>query len=807
MRWMVLLACAALPAAGADDTAPPSRADYAWARGRLELVFPDRCVTITPLTRDAVEVVCQPRGEAPNPPGHALATHRKPARATLTETAEGLAIDAGGLTVEYLRTPPRLRFQRGGRLLVEEQLQAAGPAPAFRFRLAEDEQLFGGGARVLGRMNRRGERLTLYNSASYGYETNAPLMYYSMPAVVSSKKYLLAFDNGARGSLDLDADGDGLMKFQAVGGRRAYIVASADTWPGLAGQIADVTGRQPLLPRWALGHLASRMAYHTQAEVEAAVAAHRAAGVPLDAVVLDLFWFGSSIFGHMGNLEWDRSSFPQPLRMMADLRRQGVKTILITEPLVLTASSNWTSALRHDALATDSEGRPYTFTSFFGEAALIDVFKPEARDWFWTFYRRHTADGVAGWWGDLGEPETHPDDIRHATGRGADVHNLYGHAWASLVYEGFQRDFPRQRPFILMRSGFLGTQRYGILPWSGDVARSWGGLRAQVELALQMGLQGVAWMHSDLGGFAGGRRDPELYTRWLQYGAFQPIFRPHGHEEIPSEPIHWDDATLRRVRRYIQLRYAMLPYNYTLMFENATAGLPLMRPLFYADERMPADDSLRAYLWGDAFLVAPITEPDATRREIPLPEGVWFDWWSGLRHEGGRTITVPVTIEDIPVFVRAGAFVPMCPPMAHTEQYTPASLEIHFFADASVTASSGHVYDDDDVRPDAWARQRYELAHFTSARREDGTLALQIDGERHAYPGRPPQRVFEFVIHALDNPPSAVRVDGHAHPVSPAPSGTPADPASWASADRTLRVRIVWDGRPVAIEIPPPSTP
>ncbi len=264
-----------------------------------------------------------------------------------------------------------------------------------------------------------------------GYEERARLMYYSMPAVVSSKKYMLVFDNTARGHLDIDSQGDGILQFDAIGGRMAYLLIAGETWPDLAGQIANLTGHQPLLPRWALGNIASRMGYHNQAEVESVVDGYLRDGIPLDAIVLDLFWFGESIYGNIGNLDWDRNTFPEPEQMMAKIGKQGVKTILIAEPIILQESKNWESAVTEKVLATDAEGNPQTFASFFGEAGLIDMFKPSARDWFWEFYRKHTQSGVAGWWGDLGEPETHPDDIRHATGRGDELHNAFG----QLIYE------------------------------------------------------------------------------------------------------------------------------------------------------------------------------------------------------------------------------------------------------------------------------------------------------------------------------------------------------------------------------------
>lgn len=777
---------------------------HTFRNGVLDLPLTNGTLTVTVYSEHAVEVVWSPAEGYPNPPGHALSGPPRPTPCRLTETGSVLHLQTDGMTVEIQCDPPQLRFLHQGRLLLETVPgdPLAEATPRFRFQLGADEKLFGAGSRVLGKMDRRGEKLDLYNSACYGYEDTARLMYYSMPAVVSSRKYLLAFDNGARGTLDLDSKGNGRLEFSAVGGRRAFLVVAGSTWPDLAAHIADTTGHQPMLPRWALGHIASRMGYHSQNEVETVVKKLRDADYPLDAVVLDLFWFGASIFGNMGNLDWDASTFPEPIAMMDRLRSQGVQTILITEPLILRASCNWSNAVTHGALATNAQGQPYTFTSFFGEAALVDVFSPESRDWFWQFYRRHTHSGVAGWWGDLGEPETHPDDIRHAMGRGDEVHNLYGHAWASLVYEGFRRDFPRQRPFILMRSGFVGTQRYGILPWSGDVKRSWGGFKSQIELTLQMGLQGVAYMHSDLGGFAGELRDPELYVRWMQYGVFQPIYRPHAHETVPPEPVFWNEKTQRIVRRYIQWRYRLLPYNYTLMFENATTGLPLMRPLMYVDDRLTMQDVLDTFLWGDAFLVAPITTPGAQTREIPLPQGaVWVDVATGQRHPGGQTITVPVTLDDMPVFVRAGSFVPMMEVTQHTGDYDGRTIQVHYYADSTVTSSSGQLYDDDGQTFDAPAQHQYDLIHFHSTRTEDGGLEIEINGEGHPYPGRPTERILRLVVHGLSQPPEGVAVDGQPLVI------TSETDLKWDPKQRELNIPLTWSGAPRQVSIRKPFPP
>ena len=768
--------------------------DHRIEAGRLQMEVTDGSVTMLFHSEHAVEVVFSPTDADPQPPSFALAGDSPSVPFEFKESEHALRIRTDGLSVDIQKSPFRLRYRYRDRDLIEEDpgFVRHDARSGFRFRIGEQERFFGGGSRALGGMDRRGERLELYAQSAYNYSDHANVMYYSMPAVVSSRKYMLVFDNAARGDVDIDSAGDRALQFDAVGGRWAYVLIAGDTWPDLAAAIADTTGRQPMLPRWALGHLASRFGYQSRAEAEAIVAGHIEDDIPLDAIIFDLYWFGPDLHGYMGNLDWDRQAFPDPEEMIRNFDRQGIKTILITEPFILTESTNWEGAVAEEALATDAEGNASQFDTFFGRAGLVDVFSPDAREWFWGFYKRQMEAGVAGWWGDLGEPETHPDDIRHVNGRGEEVHNAYGHTWARMVYEGYQRDFPNLRPFNLMRSGFVGTQRYGMIPWSGDVERSWGGLRSQVEISLQMGLQGVAYMHSDLGGYTGGTHDPELYIRWMQYGVFQPIYRPHAHPEVPPEPIFWDDETKQIVREAIRLRYRLLPYHYTLMFQNATAGLPLMRPLMFLDDRPEMEDRMDAYLWGDALLVAPILDPGVSEQRVPLPQGThWFDLWTGERHEGGRTIVVPVTLEHIPAFVRGGAFLPTIPVILNTTHYDPTELRVDFYADPLVSASSGQVYDDDGTTAGAYEKGQYELLQLRSERTENGGLILHIEGQRRDYPGRPERRAIRFQLHGLDRAPRTVHLDGD----------DISEMARWDEDLNQLALPVYWEGPPRVIEM------
>ncbi|MEW5249253.1 glycoside hydrolase family 31 protein [Microbulbifer sp. 2201CG32-9] len=731
------------------------------SEGALTVQLSDATVSLRPLNDSALEVHYQREGVRQLPSFAIAGGQRASLTAQLSEQPDQLTYSLAGLSAVIHKQPFRIQYYRGSKLLTQEEsgFFANQTLRGFRFSLEEGEKLLGGGERVLG-MDRRGKRLPLYNRAHYGYSTESEQMYFGLPAILSSNKYILLFDNSATGNLDLGASEDDVLQFEAVGGRTSYIIATGKSYPQLMENYVDVTGRQPLPPRWALGNFASRFGYHSEAEVRATVDKFAAEDFPLDAVVLDLYWFGVDIQGHMGNLAWDKNAFPQPEEMIADFNRRGIHTILVTEPFVLSTSERWDQAVAAGALAKNLAGQPKRFDFYFGNTGLIDVFSERAGDWFWNIYDGLLQQGVSGWWGDLGEPEVHPSDTVHAIGMADEIHNAYGHRWAQLLHDRQTAAYPQRRPFIMMRAGFAGSQRFGMIPWTGDVARSWGGLQPQVELALSMGLLGFGYTHSDLGGFAGGDKfDRELYIRWLQYGVFQPVYRPHAQEHIASEPVFHDRKTRDITRAFIKLRYRLLPYNYTLAFENSQTGMPLMRPLFFTDENKPQlMDRHDAYLWGDEFLVAPITAAGVRKVDVKLPGGVWFDYWNDNQYSGD-TASIPADLETIPVLVRAGAFIPTVADMANTRDYSSAELTLDYYAHPSSPRSSGYIYEDDGETVNAFAAGRYRKLHF-DANREQSGIRFLFHREGAGYTGEPEQRRVSLNLHNWTDAPAQVTANG-----------------------------------------------
>lgn len=717
----------------------------------------DGIVRITPYTNRIVEVVYLKSASEPVDSSHAVSL--KPMQVPVNSVVDenGYRLTSGELSILVERKPLKLSFFLGDkRLLAEESgfYQREGNR-GVRFALQENERIYGAGSRSVP-MDRRNYRLPLYNRPFYGYETGATMLNYSMPLVFSEKNYMLLFDNPVKGYVDIGKTEPDVMEWNSAGGTLRYYVVAAPDFRNLTSEYTTLTGRQEMPPRWALGNLQSRMAYRNQAEADSIVTLMKKKDFPIDALILDFYWFGDSILGHLGRLDWYKPAWPDPDKMISTFKKKGVKTILITEPYIIDSVPNFKIADKLGILATDSLGKSYINHQFyFGPGGLIDIFKPSARAWFWTKYKAQIDRGIAGWWGDLGEPESHPSDIRHVNGTADEVHNIFGHYWDKMLYDQYRLNYPRTRLFHLQRSGFAGTQRFSAYPWTGDVARTWGGLKAQLPQLLTMSMSGLAYMHSDAGGFAQGVKDDDLYTRWLQFAVFTPILRPHG-SGIPSEPVYFPEATQDIVRKYMKLRYAMLPYNYTLAWQNSQSGQPLMRPLFYYypedKEAVIAEDQ---YFWGADLLVAPVLEKGAKTRKLYLPEGNWYDFRTGVKTAGKQWLDYPVTIENIPVFVREGAMIPMTKPIATTDLYKADNYTLVYYP--SAIPSEFVQYEDDGLNRLAQAENQVEQITWTG-RQESGRTFLTIKSEG-MWKGKPLKRSISLKIR-MQSKPLVIKVNG-----------------------------------------------
>ncbi len=755
--------------------------------GQQEVLVSDGKYIIQFYNNSIVETIFIPTGQAENiAPSHAVILkssvkfvnykeHNENGQTVAYEFSQPLNKDGHAISVRVQINPFQISYwYQDKQVTSEANGYQIKETPQIQLNLDAQEQLMGAGARALG-MNRRGYRLQLYNRAHYGYETHSELMNFTMPVVISDECYALHFDNPQIGYLDLDSKKENKLTYEVIGGPMRYQVVVADDWKQLTQQLTNLTGKQPLPARWTFGNFSSRFGYHSEQEARNVVSEFRKQQIPLDAIVFDLYWFGKDIQGTLGNFEFFRDSFPNGEQMIADFRKQNVKTVLITEPFVLTTSKNWQEADQKKILGTDTLGNSFRYDFYFGNTGLIDLYKPEGRVWFWQIYKKLHDYGAAGVWGDLGEPEVHPTSLKHGNKWADEVHNIYGHDWARLLYEGYQQDYPTERPFILMRAGYSGSQRFGMIPWSGDVNRTWGGLKPQMEISMQMGLQGMAYMHSDLGGFAGANKDPELYVRWLQYGVFQPVFRPHAQQEEPSEAIFKDEQTKALAKAAIELRYQLLPYNYSLAYENAIKGTPLLRPIFmeFPNAKWSFVEA-ETYMWGPAFLVHAITDSlDSSKNksyETKLPsDASWFELATGrlvvkskvnMTNEGNfNVVSTSKTLHHIPVFVRSGSFVPMSPVIQSTDHYEDTNVVLHYYVDrgASEFNSSFTWYEDDGYTAGAESKNLAKKLYCNSFKSKD-LCKLEFQA---SFGSQLTEKAFQFELRVHTNQaPKSVNING-----------------------------------------------
>jgi alpha-glucosidase (family GH31 glycosyl hydrolase) len=723
---------------------------------------------------------------------------------SVRDTDSMLVITSSQIQVQCRKHPLRFSFaDSSGRILLKEPAEGGMAADhaerRLRFCLNANEHFYGTGERGT-RLDKRGLAFESYNTQVGGYSTPLATMNLNVPFLASSRGYALYVDNVFRGRYDLGASDTGKFSYTATGGELSWYLLAAPTIPEQVNRYTWLTGRQPLPPRWAFGYIQSKNRYHDEAEARSIVRTLREKQIPCDGLVLDLAWFV-----HMGDVSWDTTRWPRHDAMISEFLAQGIKTILITEPYIVQPSHNFGEAESHGYLAKDSAGHIFLLDKWWScggcTASLLDLTNPEVQRWWWEKHSGAFSSNVAGIWTDLGEPERHPEEMVHHLGSASKIHNIFNLLWARTIFDGFKQMRPGERVVNLTRSGFAGIQRYGVLPWSGDVARSFGGLEVQMPMMLNMGLSGLAYHNSDIGGYARMPTTPELYVRWMQYGVFCPITRAHGAGETvhgsPTEPWQFGAQAETICRDYLRLRYRLLPYIYTLAYRNYESGLPLARPLFFLD---PGDTTLfnesSSYLWGESFLVSPIVGPGQTTKSVYLPRGTWVNFWTDEVVQGGRHIVVHTPLERMPLFVRAGSIIPMAPAMNYSDERPLDTLTLCVYpADTGEAIFS--LYEDDgkslEYQEGKHSFSPYTCRSFTT----DTGPALKIVAGRSqgSFAGKVEKRTNIFEIHGVSPNPARVRCNGAAVAERTVPGRSSATaPAFWYEATaRTLSIQVVCD--------------
>lgn len=528
------------------------------------------------------------------------------------------------------------------------------------------EKLFGLGQRTHGRLDLKGLALDLVHR-------NGEV---SIPFVLSDRGYGLLWNVPATGRVEF---AENATRWQAGQAREIdYWLTAAPTPARILGRYADATGHAPELPAWASGFWQSKLRYRTQDELLAVAREHRRRGLPLSVIVADYFHWTA-----MGDHRFDPAEWPDPAAMVAELRELGVELMVSSWPTVSPLSEHWAEYRDRGLLVGSDQGvEAHQTIQDKGmttpmPVAFHDPTNPETRAFVWDLVRRNYLDlGVRVFWLDASEPElnpAHPGNLTLYAGPGAEVAAIYPRENARLFAEGLAAA-GAEPTVLLSRSAWAGSQKYGVAVWSGDIPAKWESLRTQVRAGLSIGLSGIPWWTTDIGGFHGGdARDPEyreLLVRWFQFGVFCPLFRLHGDREPrtptsyaqtggPNEVWSYGDEAYEIIAGLLRLRERLRPYLHEQLRLTARTGLPAMRPAFVDHPGDPRAWELDdVFLFGPDVLVAPVTSPGARARVVYLPAGTdWVDAATGDVVAGGTQVAAEAPLDRIPVFTRAGSAV------------------------------------------------------------------------------------------------------------------------------------------------------
>jgi alpha-glucosidase len=686
-------------------------------------------------------------------------------RASFDVSPERTIVATVALKITVRHDPFRITFADAAGTSLDEDdpergMAASGAAVRVWKRLREDEHVYGLGEKA-GSLDKRGNHLggtsyAMWNTDAYGYDAGTDPLYVAVPFFLvlrGGAAHGVFFDNTFRSSFDVGKESPGLLSFGAEGGELDYYFIQGPSPRRVLERFADLTGHMPLPPRWSLGFHQSRWGYYPESRVRFIADNFRQRRIPADTLWLDIDYLDDH-----KPFTWDRERFPDPKRLMADLRAQGFRIVTIVDPHLKKERgyAPYEAGLAGDHFVKNPDGSLYEGRVWPGVSVFPDFSRPATRDWWAGLYAPLVEAGVAGIWNDMNEPAvfdvpsgTMPLSVRHDNeGRPSDhreIHNVYGMLMSRATHEGLRRLRPSARPFILSRASFAGGQRYAAL-WPGDNTANWPHLRMTIPLFAGMGLSGLPFVGADIGGYA-GRPSAELFTRWLQLGVFYPFMRAHSETGMPDkEPWSFGARHEASNRRAIELRYELLPEIYNVLEEASRTGMPAFRPLFLESPEDPETYGLEdEFLFGADLLVAPVVVEAATQRALYLPKGDWYDFWTGRLFAGGKRIDVPVDLDAIPIFARAGAFVFRQPVVQHTGEMPGQPLEVEVFPAAQSNAS---LYEDEgegfDYQKGAFARRRFEQ------RRVAGACTITVSAPEGSY--RWPSRSLVLRVHSEGQP-------------------------------------------------------
>jgi alpha-glucosidase len=788
-------------------------------------------VLVTALAHDLVRVRVSFRQKLPSR-DHSWAIAKNdwtPPETTIIERPGEILIITDELEVVVRRQPLLIEFRdaRTHRVINADErplmYDPKGTTVAAAKKLGFDEHFYGLGEKAA-RLDKRRGQFTMWNADTPGYVEGTDPIYQSIPFYIGWEQgaaYGIFFDNSYRTYFDFGKSSQAYSAFSAEGGEMNYYFFYGPSIKKILGRYTELTGKMPLPPAWALGHQQSRWSYYPQAMAEEVVRQYRQRDLPLDVLHLDIDYMQAyRVF------TFNTERFPDPKAFTDKLRQQGVKVITIVDPGVkyqppsAEAAGQTTNGARPEIQPQDKSyyvfnqgmeknyflkrknGNLYIPKVWPGDSVFVDYTLPDARRWWGDLHRAYTDNGISGIWNDMNEPSDFVDQtgkaqmdvVNYDEGENsthAKNRNVFALLMARATYEGLERLQPDKRPYIITRAAYAGIQRYSTM-WTGDTNSTWDALALSVPMFQTLGLSGEAFVGADIGGFI-GRGNGELLTRSYQVGFLTPFCRNHkvidGYDQEPWRfGKYYEDI----IRKYLKLRYRMLPFLYTTLEEAHRTGVPLFRPLLLNYQQdyntLNIDDQ---FMIGADLLVAPVLKPDVTSRMVYLPEGAWFDYWTGKKYSGPTMIRAEAPLEIVPMFVRGGAIIPLGPEMNYVGEKPVDPLTFEIYPDDKGRAETS-LYEDDGTSP-AYKQGAYRSTgvRVSSANR---VWNISVNSPQGSY--QPGARSFLFNI-KTSNAPRSVTLDGH--PLGALPAGAKGN--GWLKNASGVTVRVADDGRAHQIEI------
>jgi alpha-glucosidase len=552
----------------------------------------------------------------------------------------------------------------------------------------QEENFFGLGDKS-GNMNLRGRQFQNWNTDAYSFGWDQDPLYRTIPfytGVHDKAAYGIFFDNTFRSYFDFGKEDNGKTSFWADGGELQYYYIHGPHMMDVVKRYQTLTGTHPMPPKWALGYHQCRWSYYPEKKVKEIAEGFRSRKIPCDAIYLDIDYMdGYRCF------TWNKTHFPDPKRMIKELANDGFKTVVMIDPGIKVDDNYWVfkEGKENNFFCRRSDDYFMEGHVWPGRCQFPDFTNPAVREWWGNLYKELVEIGVAGVWNDMNEPAvfgsgTFPNDVRHNydgfRGSHRKAHNVYGMQMVRSTYDGLKKLMRNKRPFTITRAGYSGMQRYGCV-WTGDNVATWEHLKLGNIQCQRMSISGVPFVGTDIGGFS-GEPDPELFTRWIQLGTFSPFMRAHSAGDTSErEPWSFGEPFTSINRTYIELRYRLMPYLYSVFWEHHRYGFPILRPLVMLEQE-DISNSFRQdeFTFGDKILVCPVLEQGATSRMVYLPKGKWVNFWTHEVLIGESEYNIAAALDHMPLFVRAGSVIPEYPVMQYVgeKEVDEVMLNVYF---------------------------------------------------------------------------------------------------------------------------------